>query len=207
MNMNKRRTKTERQFTVLKLHKTFLAYCEESRKRFLQTAKFDKNRKLVSWNDKVLNQEVNLIMNLYPMIPDSWKKSVEDYIKTGELKPPKSATEPTVVLEKAEPYGRQILKIQVFKHTTKKEYLEAWKKIRELQKEMKEFNPSKITKADMVMIELYQQGKTAREIADYLSEHDIELYGEDKDAETPVESTIRSRLKTMRRHLSVHKKV
>jgi hypothetical protein len=146
-------------------------------------------------------------MDLYPMIPDSWRKSVEEFIRTGELKPPKSATEPTVVLEKAEPCGRQILKIQIFKHTTKREYLEAWEKIRELQKEMREFNPSRITKADRVMIELYQQGKTDKEIADYLSEHDIELYGEDKDAETPVESTIRSRLKTLRRHLSVHKKL
>jgi len=212
--MDMKKTKTKRQFESLKLHRTFLRHCKESRKRFLQTALFNGNKKLVSWNSIVLDNEVNGIIDMYPTLPISWKESVENYIKTGQFNPPKSATKPIVSFEKALPQGRAVIKVLVFKHTTKKEYIKAWddiekiKKLGEANKELRitEFNPTSITKADIVMVELYEQGKSSREIADYLSEHSIEIYGEEKYGEVPVETTIRTRLKTLRRQLGVSRK-
>ena len=169
-----KKTKTERQFESLKLHRTFLTHCSEARKRFLQTARFNNNR-LMSWNSIVLDNEINGVMDTYPMLALSWRKSVEDYIKTGEFNSPKSATEPIVDFEKVLPLGRSVFKVLVFKHTAKKEYIKAWDKIKSIKKLGKtnkdlriiEFNPTTITKADIVIAELYEQGKSDTEIAPF----------------------------------------
>jgi hypothetical protein len=211
--MKKRKSKSQKYLEVLKLHETFNENCKEARKRFLETAKYNKTGKLISWNSRVLEAELNKLLMTYPTLQDSWRESLEGYLKTGNLVPPISATQPIVKLEKIQPSGRSKLTVQVFKHTTKKEYLNAWKEVERYQKLkfkgkdfLAEFKPSSISKADVAILQQYKKGKSDREIADYLSEHSVEIYGEDKAGETPVESTVRSRLKTLRRHLDVQKK-
>jgi len=136
---------------------------KSSRKRFLATTK-KKNGKLISWNDKALKEESNRLMVLFG-IPESLRDDVMQIIKTGKIKFSKSPTEPQILLERASPNNEEILTMKVFKYTTEKEYKHAWKKVKDMQGEMRERYFKPISKKELRVIKLSKQGKTDSEIA------------------------------------------
>lgn len=156
--------------TILLNHRDFQYELKRSGKRFLKKARFEiKNgkKKLVSWNSRVLREEVVRLMDMFVTVPNSWEGSVEEAIKTGVLNPPKSSTAPRVMLEKTLPSGRAQLTVEIFKHTNQKEYRDAWNKVKNLQRMMRELKPKIISKSDIQIIRKYEKGKT-----------DIEIVGE-----------------------------
>jgi hypothetical protein len=163
IDMNRVNPYNKKFLTVLLNNDSFKEEIIKSQQLFQPTVKKNKE-KIVSWNESVLECETHRIMQLFGNIPDSWQESIKQFIKTGELIPPDSSTAPLVVLESADMWGKSSLNMQIFKHTTKKEYIETWKQVKALQGEMIEFKPKPISKKEMKIIELRKQGKTEIEI-------------------------------------------
>ena len=155
-------------------HEGFQREFKLSKKRFLKTTQTITQsngvRRIVRWNEKVLQKETSYLMDVYAYLsesplPESWEPSIKGYLKTDNLIAPKSTTEPLVTFEIAEPIGRSKLNIQVFKYTTKKEYVEAWKKVENYQNNwMQELDPKPLSKRDLRIIKKDKQGKTAFQI-------------------------------------------
>ena len=185
---------------ILQSNKLFLQECKKSRKRFLKTTSSkilaNGTKHIYKWNDKVLNEETRKIMDRFAILPSSWEGSIIDYIKTGKLVPPASTTEPQVVSEIAEPGRYERLSIQIFKYTTKKEYIAKWPAIKKLQVYLSDQKPKPISGRDLDILRLYQIGKTDREIADELYEK-----GEEMD-----ESNIRQIISRLAPLLSIKRK-
>lgn len=160
---------------VLSNNDSFIKEIEGSQSRVLPTVKQRKG-KIISWNETLLEKETERIMQCFSNLPDSWRESVKQLIKTNELTPPKSTTAPIVILESADEWGRGKLGVQVFKHTTKKEYVEAWDEIKARQKMMFEFKPKPLSKVELKIIGLRKDGKNEIEIYNELDGFDeIEL--------------------------------
>lgn len=162
------RTRSQKIFDTLLNHDEFKREYVISRKRFLETAKEsvhkDGRKYLSQWNDKVLQEETSRIMNTFASLPDSWEDSVREYIKTGELKPPTSSTKPRVTLQKVLPSHISTLVVQVFKHTTRKEYLDAWKEVERLKQEIWELDPKPLSKKEIAIIKASMENKKDWEI-------------------------------------------
>ena len=98
-------TRAQKLLHILKNHQEFNHELEKSQNKFIQSATWKntgKEKVLVSWNDKVLQQETSRIMQIFPSLPNSWEANIRDYVKTGVLTPPVSSTMPKVSLEKIE---------------------------------------------------------------------------------------------------------
>lgn len=171
------KSRSQKILDVLVNHDEFKHEFAVSRKLFLKTAKEsvrkDGSKYLSQWNSKVLEEETSRIMNMFVSLPDSWEDSIRNYIKTGALVPPASSTKPKIMYEEALPLRKSKLIVQVFKHTTKKEYVEAWKSIELIRQRIWEIDPKPLTKRDLKIIKKYKQGKTAfqtlQEIPDDIS--------------------------------------
>lgn len=162
------KSRSQKIFDILLNHDEFKREYLVSRKRFLQTAKEtvrdDGSKYLSQWNDKILQEETTRIMALFASLPTSWEASIRDYIKTGVLISPVSSTMPKVGLEIIDPTRQSKLTVQVFKHTTKKEYVEAWKTIEQLQAYMWELDPKPLSKKEITIIRKRAKRKTEMQI-------------------------------------------
>jgi len=200
MKSSPRKSIGQKILDILQSNKLFLQECKKSRKRFLKTTSSkilaNGTKHIYKWNDKVLNEETRKIMDRFAILPSSWEGSIIDYIKTGKLVPPASTTEPQVVSEIAEPGRYERLSIQIFKYTTKKEYIAKWPAIKKLQVYLSDQKPKPISGRDLDILRLYQIGKTDREIADELYEK-----GEEMD-----ESNIRQIISRLAPLLSIKRK-
>lgn len=167
-------TRSQKIYDILLNHEDFKHEYKISRRRFLKTIKEsvnkDGSRHLSQWNRKVLQEETSRLMNVFASLPASWEASISDYIKTGILTPPMSSTMPKVRVEVVEPSQQSKLTVQVYKHTTRKQYIEAWKTVEQLQKYMWELEPKFLSKKDLRIIKKYKQGKTDVQILQDISD-------------------------------------
>lgn len=200
MENNPRKNVGQKILDILQRNKLFLQECKKSRKRFLKTTSSkilaNGTRHIYKWNDRVLNEETRKIMDNFAILSSSWERNIVDYIKTGKLIPPASTTEPQVVHEATEPGRYEKLSVQIFKYTTKKEYIAKWSTIKKLQGYLSDQKPKPISERDLDILRLYQLGKTDREIAD-------ELYEKEKEVD---ESNIRQIISRLAPLLSIKRK-
>lgn len=198
------KNKNQKVFETLIHHEHFLSECQKSRETYLQS----KNEitlprigklELEGGNEKVLLDETQRIMNMFPRLSRVWEKSVKRFIQTGNLEMPSDKPPFIVYKQHLDDNGnvlRKDLYLQIFKSTTQKDYQDWWKEIEKYQNWLDEANPKPITDRDLEILKLHNQGKKDTEIADILFEKGIEIN----------ESYIRKIISELSKQLGVTKK-
>lgn len=200
------KSRSQKIYDILENHNEFKHEFSISRKRFLKTAKEsigkDGSKYLSQWNSKVLEEETSRIMSTFASIPASWEECIKEYIKTGILTPPASSTKPKVSLKIVTPSNQSYLTVQVFKHTTRKEYVDAWKNIESLKQGMWEIDPPSLSKKEIAIIKARQAEENKK---DWEISRDLPFYASPGAIRKTISRKARSLGVTVKRKKTSHK--
>ncbi|KKR80651.1 MAG: hypothetical protein UU26_C0012G0001 [Candidatus Daviesbacteria bacterium GW2011_GWC1_40_9] len=160
-----------------------------------------KDKKMVIRNfgvkERLLIHEPKRIVNECNL-PANWEEPIRNLLKSGKLQLPAISSLQPILSYNFEKQKWELF-IQIFRKTTAKDLERAdWNLIKELQSRwLKDFEPIEISDTDIRMIELYNQGKSMREIGET-------IYGNRPFDETEISK--RCRLVKKKLHMSRDKK-